>query len=96
MPKGYLIVRVEVSDPEGYKRYVEESTHAVQKFGGRFLVRGGKHEVMEGQGMSRNVILEFKDADTARAYYNSPEYQSARAHRIGGADFNMTLVEGFE
>lgn len=96
MPKGYVIARVEVSDAEGYKKYVEGSTHAVAKFGGRFIVRGGKAETMEGQGMSRNVIIEFKDLDTARAYYQSPEYQASREHRLGGADFNLIIVEGVD
>jgi uncharacterized protein (DUF1330 family) len=77
MAKGYWVVSVDVSDPEGYKLYVAENAKAFQKYGARFLVRGGKAEAVEGTGRSRNVVIEFKDHATALACYRSPEYVKA-------------------
>jgi len=53
-------------------------------------------EVLEGNGRPRVVILEFDSLDLARGYYNSPEYQAARQHRIGAAEFDAVIVEGVE
>ena len=96
MPKAYWITRAEVSDAESYKRYVEATAPAMAKYGAKFLVRGGKSQVMEGIGLSRNVVIEFADFDTAKAAYESEEYQEARKNRLGGADFNLVIVEGVE
>ena len=59
MPKGYWIARVDVYDTEAYSKYVAANAAAFKKFGGRFLVRGGKLELKEGMGRSRNVVIEF-------------------------------------
>src|SRR5204863_9700937 len=67
MPKGYWIVRGEVTDPEGYKAYVAANAEAFGKYGARFLVRAGKYETVEGESKSRNVVIEFKDYATALA-----------------------------
>ncbi len=74
MAKGYWIARVDVHNPDGYKPYVEQNGAVFKKYGAKFLVRGGKHESKEGTARSRNVVLEFKDYETALACYNSPEY----------------------
>jgi uncharacterized protein (DUF1330 family) len=96
MSKGYWVVTGEVTDPEGYKAYVAENANAFAKYGARFLARGGKSEVVEGQGHSRTVVLEFKDFDTALACYRSPEYARARELREGRAEMNITVVEGYD
>jgi uncharacterized protein (DUF1330 family) len=83
MPKGYWIARVDVSDPAGYQEYVAANAAAFSKYGARFVVRGGRSEAPEGTPRSRNVVLEFKDYDTALACYHSPEYTAARALREG-------------
>src|SRR5665647_847310 len=77
MPKGYWVVSVDVSDPEGYKAYVAENRNAFRKYGARFLTRGGKSEIVEGKGRSRIVVIEFKDYATALECYRSPEYAKA-------------------
>lgn len=74
MAKGYLIVHVDVTDPEGYKEYQAANAVAFRKYGGRFLVRGGASELPVGKLRSRHVIIEFKDFATAVACYRSPEY----------------------
>ena len=78
MAKGYWIVGVEVTDPDGYKEYVAANAVAFQKYGARFIVRGGRFEAPEGTPRSRNVVLEFKDYETALACYRSPEYAAAK------------------
>lgn len=96
MPKGYWIARAEVHDPEPYARYVEENAAAFRKFGGRFLVRGGACTVAEGEARSRNVVVEFPSLQAAMDCWESPEYQAARAHRIGAAEFDVVIVEGYD
>jgi uncharacterized protein (DUF1330 family) len=94
MPKAYIIARVNVHDAEAYGRYAALAPIAMQKYGARVLARGGRSESLEGEARARNVVLEFDDYETALAYFHSPEYQEARAHRLGAADFDLTLVEG--
>ncbi len=96
MPKAYLVAQATVTNPEAYARYVSGTAAAFTKFGATALARGGRSEVMEGHGRPRVVILEFANLDDARAYYNSDEYQAARQHRIGAADFDSVIVEGVE
>ena len=94
MAKGFVIASVTVTDPVKYAEYVKAASIAIQKFGGKPLVRGGKCETVEGEGRLRNVVLEFADYDTARAYYFSPEYQAAIKLRAGAGVANITVVEG--
>ncbi len=94
MPKGYVIARVDILDPEAYARYAAAATKAIAAHGGRALARGGRHEALEGKARARNVVLEFDSYDAARAYYVSDEYQAARALREGAAEIEMVLVEG--
>jgi uncharacterized protein (DUF1330 family) len=96
MPKGYWIVRGNVTDPEAYKAYVAANAEAFRKFGARFLARGGKFEVVEGEGRSRNVVIEFNDYATALACYHSPEYAAAKALRMGAASIDIVVIEGYE
>jgi uncharacterized protein (DUF1330 family) len=96
MPKGYWVVSGDVSDPEGYKAYMAENANALIKYGGRFLARSGKSEIVEGRGHSRTVVVEFKDFETALACYHSPEYQKAKGFRQGRAELNIAIVEGYD
>jgi uncharacterized protein (DUF1330 family) len=94
MPKGYIIVRVDVQDPEAYARYAKATGPAAEKYGAKPLVRAGRYEALEGTARARNVVMEFESYDQARAYYYSPEYQEARQHRLGAAEGEFILVEG--
>ena len=92
---AFVIVRVEVTDPEQYERYKVLTPAAVAAHGGTFIVRGGRHETMEGVADDRRVVLlEFPDVESAKAFYDSPEYREARAVRAGAAEMHMTVVEG--
>jgi uncharacterized protein (DUF1330 family) len=96
MAKGYWIARVDVHNMDGYKDYVAANGEVFHKYGAKFLVRGGPHEAKEGTSRSRNVVLEFKDYETAQACYNSPEYQRLVAMRSPHADADMLIIEGYD
>ena len=94
MPKGYWIAHVDVRDPERYKDYVATAKPAFERYGAKFLARGGPYTAMEGTARGRNVVIEFDSVETAKACYNSPEYTAARAIRQKHADAEMVIVEG--
>ena len=96
MPKGYIIARVTVEDNERYAEYARAAAKAQQLHGAKVLVRAGRHEALEGSARPRNVILEFQSYEAARAYYHSPEYQAAREHRLGAAQADIMVIEGFD
>jgi uncharacterized protein (DUF1330 family) len=95
MPAGYIIAIVDVTDLDKYKAYAADAGPATLKYGGKYLARGGPFEVLEGSfSGKRFVVLEFESVEKAKTFYHSPEYQAARKHRLGGANFNMVVVEG--
>ena len=94
--KGYWIVRADVSNPEAYKAYVAANQEAFAKFGAKRLVRSGRFQAMEGRSRSRNIVLEFKDYETALACYNSPEYQRAIALRRPHSEVDLIVIEGYD
>ena len=94
MPKGYVIARVDILDPEAYAKYATAATKAIADHGGKALARGGRYEALEGKARARNVILEFDSYDAARRYYFSEQYQAARKLREGAANIELVLVEG--
>ena len=96
MAKGYWIARVDVSNPEGYQKYIAANAAVFSKFGARFVVRGGRFEAPEGQHRSRNIVLEFKDYETAIACYRSPEYAAAKALREEHSVAELVIIEGYE
>jgi uncharacterized protein (DUF1330 family) len=92
---AYVLVDVDVSDPEQYDRYKPLAAASVERYGGRYIVRGGGCEVLEGDRVpNRLVVLEFPDADAARRWYRSAEYDEAKATRAGAATGSFILVEG--
>jgi uncharacterized protein (DUF1330 family) len=94
MSKGYVITRADITDPEAYARYAAAATKAIADHGGRPLARGGRYEALEGAARARNVVLEFESYEAARRYFQSEQYQAARALREGAAEIEMVLVEG--
>jgi uncharacterized protein (DUF1330 family) len=97
MAKGYWIARVDIHNMDGYKEgYVAQNGAVFAKYGARFLTRGGKYETKEGSSRSRNVVLEFKDYETALACYNSPEYTRLVAIRSPHAETDLVIVEGYD
>jgi len=91
---AYLIVDAKSSDPQAMQRYRELAQVAVANYGGRYLVRGGEYQVLEGDWRpQRLVVVEFPALEQARSFYDSPEYLAARAVRAGVSSFDMLLVE---
>jgi uncharacterized protein (DUF1330 family) len=92
---AYVIVDIEVSDPEGYKEYVKLAPEAVKLYGGKYIARGGQNEILEGEWQAKRlVILEFPSVEQAKNWLNSSEYAPARALRHKYAKTNMVVVEG--
>ena len=91
---AYAMVRVDVHDPESYGKYVPLAGAAVAKYGGEFLARGGQTAQMEGEGRSRNVLIRFKDFESAKAFYHSPEYQEALQYALPASTRDYVIVEG--
>jgi len=98
MPTAYLIVESQITDPETFKRYMASAPEAVAAFGGAYLVRGGRIEVLEGKWQpARLTVLRFASFEQGKAMYDSPAYVHARSLREGAtALFNMVLVEGVD
>jgi uncharacterized protein (DUF1330 family) len=94
---AYIVVDMRVADPHEYQKYARAAEKAVAQYGGRYLVRGGNPRPLEGEWQpTRIVVLEFPDAEQARRWYDSPEYQEAKALRSGCAEGSFILVDGYE
>jgi uncharacterized protein (DUF1330 family) len=93
---AYVIATVsEAHDDEALAEYRRRNTAAVLAHGGRFLVRGGAIAALEGDWSPvRVVVMEFDDAEAARAWYGSPEYQEAIPIRQGASTTDIIVVEG--
>jgi uncharacterized protein (DUF1330 family) len=96
MPKGYWIARVDVSNEEGYKPYAAANPAIFKKYGGKFIVRAGKFESMEGASRSRNVVIEFPDYAAALACYRSDEYQANIKVRQPHSLIDLIVIEGYD
>ena len=94
MSKGYVIARVDITNPEAYAQYAAAATKVIAEHGGKPLARGGRYEALEGKARARNVVLEFDSYEAARTYFYSAQYQAARALREGAAVAELVLVEG--
>ena len=92
---AYIIVEIEIFDPVGYEEYKNLAGATVEKYGGKYIVRGGKTEVLEGDRQpKRIVVLEFESAQRAKEWLNCEEYREPRKMRHRTARTNMILVEG--
>jgi len=97
MAKGYIIANATVQDADAYEGYKKLAQEAIAKYGGRYVVRGGAMDTLEGKwlGAPRLVVVEFDSVELAKQFYDSPEYRAARKARAGAADMTMLVVEGF-
>ena len=94
---AYVIADVEVHDPDGFREYHDGVPDVIAAHGGRYVVRGGQTETLEGDWHpTRLVVLEFDDLEQARAWYASPEYQRLKESRQGAASASLVLVPGYE
>ncbi len=96
MKKGYLIVRINIKNAELFQQYPPLSTKAVEKFGGKYLIRGGAFDVVEGEWPAeRTTVVEFENFEKAKEFYNSLEYDEAKNVRQKSADTDFILIEGY-
>ena len=95
MAFGYVIAQIKVTDPKTYPDYVAMVQPIVAKFGGEFLVRGGRSESHEGTPPGdRNVVIRFPSYEAALAWYHSEDYAEAKALRMSASNSVQTIVEG--
>jgi uncharacterized protein (DUF1330 family) len=96
MPKGYWIANINVTDTEAYQAYRALVPGILAAHGGKFLVRGGAQDVVEGTAHPRSVVIEFPSLKAAKDCYNSPEYQAAKAMRNKASIGDCCIVEGWD
>ncbi len=96
MPKGYWIVRVDVTDSERYQAYLVANAEALNKYGAQFRVRGGRAQHPEGARRERNAIVEFPSYEAAVECYQSADYQRALLLRQGAGVMDLIIIEGYE
>jgi uncharacterized protein (DUF1330 family) len=96
MAKGYWIAHVDVADMEKYKEYSAEIDVSLRKYGGRFIVRGGRAENVEGSNRSRHIVIEFPSYQAALDCWNSPEYKKALAIRAPVTTADIVVIEGHD
>jgi uncharacterized protein (DUF1330 family) len=94
-PPAFLIAEIKVNDPDGYKAYVAKVPAVTDAFGGRFIVRGGKTESIEGaEPAGRVAIIQFRSMEELKRYWNSPVYQEIAPLRQKTATSRIYFVEG--
>ena len=96
MAKGYWIGHVDIHNMDGYRAYIEGNAAVFDKYGASFLVRGGRHETLEGALRKRSVLIEFPDYESALACYRSPEYQANIKVRQPHAVADLVIIEGYD
>ena len=92
---AYVLAEIEITNPEGYKEYTAVVPATVAQYGGKFLVRGGANEVLEGDWpQRRRVLIEFASKDAALKWWNSPEYEKPMALRRAHSKGRLLLLDG--
>jgi uncharacterized protein (DUF1330 family) len=92
---AYVVVQAKVTDAQRYEEYKKLASVALEKFGGKFLARGGAATDLEGSRVyPRLVIIEFANAGQAKMWYASPEYQKAKKAREGAGNAIFTVIDG--
>ncbi len=92
---AYFIVEIDIQEPKGFEEYRSKVPATIERYGGRYLVRGGRHETIEGEWRpKRIVLLEFPGMEQAKRWYESDEYRPLKALRLRTARGHIVLVEG--
>ena len=93
---AYVIADVKLHDPDAYKAYAAEVPALIAKHGGRYLVRGGAVDVLEGEWTpARLIVLEFPDRESALRFYDDPAYQRLKGIRMATSSGNLIVVDGY-
>jgi uncharacterized protein (DUF1330 family) len=92
---AYYIVEIDIHDPAGFEEYRQKVPATIEKYGGRYLIRGGEQQIIEGTWRpKRIVVLEFPSVLQAKRWYESDEYRPLKALRLRTATGHIVLVEG--
>jgi len=92
---GYVIVNIDVKNPEAYKEYIDKVKPIVEKFGGEYLVRAGEYKVIDGEWKyPRTIIIKFSSYEKALEWYNSEEYQPVKPIRLANSVANGIIIQG--
>ena len=92
---AYVLAEIEIINPDGYKEYTTHVPATIAKYGGRFLVRGGNAEILEGEWpQRRRVLLEFPSWEQAKRWWDSPEYEKPKAMRQAASKGRLILMDG--
>lgn len=93
---AYIIGEIQITDLDAYKRYTAQTPGVIKKYGGRFIVRGGNGEALEGPAPNRVVVIEFPDRAAAKRFYDAPDYQEILKIRLGASTGRLMLVDGVD
>ncbi len=96
MPKGYWVAHITVTDMDAYQAYRNVVPAILAAHGGRFIVRAGTQNVVEGEARPRTVVIEFPSLQAAQGCYDLAEYQAAKALRTNASSGDICIVEGWE
>lgn len=91
---AYIIARIDVTDPDDYAAYASQTVALAERFGGRFLVKGGEQTVLEGNSPDRHVVIAFPDRQTALDWYNSDEYRRILPIALSSSERDIVVVDG--
>ena len=91
---AYIIASIDVTDPADYMTYASQTVALAEKWGGRFLVKGGGQTVLEGPVPARHVLIEFPDRATAEAWHASKEYQAILPIALRASNRTVLVVDG--
>ena len=93
-PPAYVIAEVDVTDPTAFQKYADRVPETLAPYGGHYLVRGGKIQAVEGEAVTRVVVILFDSAEKAREWYDSPAYRAIKPIRQSAAKSRIFIVEG--
>ena len=93
-PLAYVIAEVDVMDPTTFQKYADKVPQTLASFDGRYLVRGGKTQAVEGEAPKRIVVIAFDSAEKARGWYDSPAYEAIKPIRQSSAKSRIFIAEG--
>ena len=91
---GYVFMHADVTDPDGYEEFKSLAAAAIADHGGRYLVRGGAMQALEGEWRSRVILVEFPSYAAALAFYDSGAYQKARQVRLRSSTASVVVMDG--
>lgn len=92
---GYIVADIEITNPDEYQRYARQTAATLEPYGGKFLVRGGQPETLEGEWKpKRIIIIEFPSVEQAKIWVDSPEYSAIKGIRHGSAVSNIIILQG--